>query len=64
MEESEKLEDTCRLCDEISGQMFYIFDKNDEGNQIVQLIKECLPIIVSSFEHFSSFLFSVCILTC
>lgn len=47
MEEQEKIEGTCRLCDEIGGQMFNIFDKNPEGYQILQVIKECLPIIVS-----------------
>lgn len=48
MEELEKIEETCRLCDEIGGQMFNIFHKNQEGIQILQVIKECLPIIVST----------------
>lgn len=49
MDEQWKNEDTCRLCDEIGGQMFNIFDKNEEGYQILHVIKECLPIIVSNF---------------
>lgn len=54
MEESEKMEESCRLCDEISGQMFNIFEKNEEGNQILQVIKECLPLIVSIQSIFSN----------
>lgn len=51
MEEQEKLEETCRLCDEIGGQMFNIFEKNPEGQQILQVIKDCLPIIVSNLTY-------------
>ncbi|XP_074032895.1 uncharacterized protein isoform X2 [Leptinotarsa decemlineata] len=46
MEVSEKLDCSCRLCDETSEKMFGIFEKNEEGIQILQLIKECLPIII------------------
>lgn len=52
MENQDKLEETCRLCDEIGGQMFNIFDKNPEGHQILQVIKECLPIIVSNLIYY------------
>lgn len=48
MDEPERIEETCRLCDEIGGQMFNIFSKNPDGNQILQVIKECVPIIVST----------------
>lgn len=48
MVEYEKMEETCRLCDETSGQMFNIFDKNADGYQILQVIKECVPVIVSN----------------
>ncbi|XP_057671512.1 uncharacterized protein LOC130903436 isoform X1 [Diorhabda carinulata] len=46
MEESEKTEESCRLCDEIAEKMLSIFDKNEEGIEILQLIKECLPIVI------------------
>lgn len=52
MEETGKMEETCRLCDTIGGQMFNIFQKNQEGSQILQLIKDCLPIIVSTDRIF------------
>lgn len=48
MEDHEKMEESCRLCDESTGQMFNIFDKNPDGYQILQVIKECVPIIVSN----------------
>lgn len=48
MEVSENIEEKCRLCDEVGEKMLSIFDKNEEGHQFLQLIKECLPIIVSS----------------
>lgn len=47
MEAGEKMDESCRLCDENSDQMFSIFEKNEDGIQILQLIKECLPIVVS-----------------
>ncbi|XP_018564119.1 uncharacterized protein LOC108905633 isoform X2 [Anoplophora glabripennis] len=46
MEVSENMEEKCRLCDEVGEKMFSIFDKNEEGHQFLQLIKECLPIII------------------
>lgn len=49
MDEQWKSEESCRLCEEIGGQMFNIFEKNEEGYQILQVIKDCLPIIVSTF---------------
>ena len=59
MEVAEKMEEMCRLCDEVSEKMFSIFDKNEEGQQILQLIKECLPIIVSILDSvcFHNFIF-------
>lgn len=45
-----KKDESCRLCDEIGGQMFNIFEKNEDGYQILQVIKECLPIIVSTCQ--------------
>lgn len=49
MEAGEKMDESCRLCDENSEQMFSIFEKNEDGIQILQLIKECVPIVVSIF---------------
>lgn len=38
----------CRLCDQQTEKMYSIFDKNDTGQQILHLIMELLPIVVSS----------------
>uniref|UniRef100_A0A6P7GXV5 Zinc finger protein hangover-like n=1 Tax=Diabrotica virgifera virgifera TaxID=50390 RepID=A0A6P7GXV5_DIAVI len=46
MEESEKTEESCRLCDETAEKMLSIFDKNEEGIEILQVIKDCLPIVI------------------
>lgn len=37
----------CRICDRNASEMHSVFEKNDEGQQLIQLIKECLPVIVS-----------------
>lgn len=37
----------CRLCDNVADKMFNIFDDNPEGYQLIGLIKENLPIVVS-----------------
>lgn len=37
----------CRICDRKASEMHSVFEKNDEGQQLIQLIKECLPLIVS-----------------
>lgn len=47
MEASPSSKDACRLCDQNSAKMYSIFSKNTEGQQILHLIKECLPLIVS-----------------
>lgn len=39
----------CRICDRNASEMHSVFEKNDEGQQLIQLIKECLPVIVSVF---------------
>ncbi|KAJ8954072.1 hypothetical protein NQ318_004377 [Aromia moschata] len=46
MEASEKMEQPCRLCDGSGEKMLSVFDKTEEGQQILHLIKECLPIII------------------
>lgn len=38
----------CRLCDDVSEKMFNIFEDNPEGYQLIGLIKENLPIVVSN----------------
>ncbi|XP_063931087.1 uncharacterized protein LOC135143150 isoform X2 [Zophobas morio] len=38
--------DACRLCDENKEKMHSIFSKNEEGQQLLHLIKECLPVII------------------
>lgn len=40
----------CRLCDNVADKMFNIFDDNPEGYQLIGLIKENLPIVVSCFS--------------
>lgn len=37
----------CRLCDDVTEKMFNIFEDNPEGYQLIGLIKENLPIVVS-----------------
>lgn len=49
MSESQTLNDACRLCDENKEQMYSIFSKTRGGQQIIHLIQECLPLVVSSF---------------
>lgn len=44
--------DACRLCDENKEKMHSIFSKNEEGQQLLHLIKECLPVIVSIWHAF------------
>lgn len=39
--------ETCRLCDELGEKMYNIFDESPEGYQLIGLIKENLPIVVS-----------------
>ncbi|RZC35293.1 uncharacterized protein BDFB_004101 [Asbolus verrucosus] len=46
MDASASCGDACRLCDENKEKMYSIFAKNDEGQQILHLIKECLPLII------------------
>lgn len=39
----------CRLCGKDAGKNWYkIFDKDGSGKQILQLIKQCIPILVSN----------------
>lgn len=57
MEESEKTEEPCRLCDENAEKMLSIFDKNEEGIEILQVIKDCIPIVVSTKRLLSHRLF-------
>lgn len=38
----------CRICDRNASETHSVFEKNDEGQQLIQLIRECLPIVVSS----------------
>lgn len=40
-------ENVCRLCDKNTSNLYSIFEQNSSGQQIIQLIKECLPLIVS-----------------
>lgn len=38
----------CRLCGKDAGRNFYkVFDKNEGGQQILQLIHKCIPVLVS-----------------
>ncbi|XP_044270521.1 uncharacterized protein LOC123015107 [Tribolium madens] len=46
MNASTSSKDACRLCDENKDKMYSIFSKNKEGQQILHLIKECLPLII------------------
>lgn len=51
MDAAEKMDESCRLCDENCDKMYSIFDKNEEGLEMLRLIKECLPIIVSPVTY-------------
>lgn len=45
---SERISDKlCRLCDKHNNKLYSIFEHSNDGHQIIQLIKECLPLIVS-----------------
>jgi hypothetical protein len=46
MDTSAAYSDACRLCDENREKMHSIFSKNEEGQQILHLIKECLPLVI------------------
>lgn len=48
----------CRLCDQQTKKMYSIFDKNDTGQQILHLIKELLPIVVSKCVEFNISIYS------
>jgi hypothetical protein len=52
MDTSAAYSDACRLCDENREKMHSIFSKNEEGQQILHLIKECLPLVVSHFYDY------------
>ncbi|KAG5887935.1 hypothetical protein JTB14_003030 [Gonioctena quinquepunctata] len=61
MEVAEKIDDTCRLCDEISEKMFGILEKNEEGIEILQVIKDCLPIIIYRTDPLSKQICESCL---
>ncbi|CAH2008390.1 unnamed protein product [Acanthoscelides obtectus] len=46
MEDQEKMEDTCRLCDEVTDKMYSVFESTEEGFEVLQMIKECMPIVI------------------
>ncbi|KAJ8924959.1 hypothetical protein NQ315_001124 [Exocentrus adspersus] len=61
MEVSEKLAEKCRLCDQVGEKMLSVFDKNEEGHQIMQIIKECLPIIIYRTDPLSKHVCEKCL---
>ncbi|CAH1155264.1 unnamed protein product [Phaedon cochleariae] len=61
MEEPDKSEEICRLCDDNSEKMFSIFDKNEEGIETLQLIKECLQIIIYRTDPLSKQICESCL---
>lgn len=44
----------CRLCDQFTTNTCSIYDKCADGKQIINLVKECLPIIVRIFINYST----------
>nr|CAH7747198.1 unnamed protein product [Callosobruchus chinensis] len=46
MEDLDKMEDTCRLCDEVTDKMYSVFESTEEGFEVLQMIKECMPIVI------------------
>lgn len=38
----------CRLCDKFKSETCSVFDKTTDGKQVLHLIKDCLPIVVSA----------------
>lgn len=38
----------CRLCDKFKSETCSVFDKTIDGKQVLHLIKDCLPIVVST----------------
>lgn len=53
----------CRICNKHSDQTYDIFHRNEGGKQIVQMIKEVLPIVVSTCflpSLFASFAYDLC----
>ncbi|CAG9864756.1 unnamed protein product [Phyllotreta striolata] len=61
MEESEKLEEPCRLCDENAEKLVSIFDKNEEGVEILQVIKDCIPIVIYRTDPLSKNICESCL---
>lgn len=52
-EENNIQQDLCRLCNcesDENGEMFSVFDKNEDGREIQQLILECLVLVVSTLQ--------------
>ncbi|KAK9881406.1 hypothetical protein WA026_016296 [Henosepilachna vigintioctopunctata] len=58
--ESDIQQDLCRLCNseaDENSEMFSVFDKNEEGQEIINLIQDCLHLIVCRTDPLSK---SVC----
>lgn len=58
--ESSATENLCRLCDKKSGIMLSVFQKNSEGLQILNVIKDCLPLVIYRTDPLSKFICNEC----
>lgn len=51
-QKGEMPENTCRLCEEGGPSMHSVFERIPEGQQVLQLISECLKLLVSYYKNF------------
>ncbi|KAI4471485.1 zinc finger protein [Holotrichia oblita] len=56
-----EVEDVCRICDKPSTKLFGIFEKNADGKQIFNLIKETLPIVIYRKDPLSKVICEKCL---
>ncbi|XP_060535273.1 uncharacterized protein LOC132707430 [Cylas formicarius] len=55
--------DMCRLCDQSGEKMFGIFEDNEDGYEIIRLIKENLPIVIYKSDPLSKQVCETCVET-
>lgn len=53
-------EPVCRLCDKHTTDLVSIFTKNADGQQIIQLVKKCFPIIIYRSDPLSKLICADC----
>lgn len=56
-----EVDDVCRICDKPSTKLFGIFEKNADGKQIINLIRETLPIVIYRKDPLSKVICQKCL---